>query len=65
MILRAVYKGKEALIEKGFSVVQIEIVEEALIVCGVEIHRARLDKDLRSLDLICVRKLRSLLFYYF
>lgn len=50
--MRAVYEGKEALIEKRFSVVQKKIIEEALIVSGIEKHRVRLDICLRSLSLV-------------
>lgn len=54
MKLRAVYEGKDAMIEKGFSVVKDKIVEEALIVSGAVKHRERLNICLRSLYLDCI-----------
>ena len=60
MKLGVVDESINATIKEGFLVFANKIVEESLVLIGMEKYRERLDIGLRGLDLVCARKLWSL-----
>ena len=60
MKLGVIDEGINATIEERFLIFANKIVEESLVLIGMEKYRKRLDIGLRSLDLVCARKLWSL-----